>query len=211
MRNFKSYLTENKKPSWFYTTEEQVISWMSKLGFTKSEYSINDKLEIIVERHSPIIITDSDLVSSPLGQVLPVQFDRSVSFSCLPNSKIASFIGCPRTVIGHFRFSTDTITSIEGFPSKITNECIIKHANITDFTNIEKYLQSADSIYLPSVALKILPLLKVEHIQSLFCFSQTKTKLQDAVTILNKHLKSKDILACQSELIEAGLKDYAKL
>ena len=36
-------------------------------------------------------------------------------------------------------------------------------------------------------------------------------EIESAIKIISKHLKSKDILQCQEDLIDAGLKEYAKL
>jgi hypothetical protein len=46
---------------------------------------------------------------------------------------------------------------------------------------------------------------------SIYTYSHMPNEVKKAFIILKKYLNTKDIIACQEELIEAGLKDYAKL
>lgn len=60
--------------------------------------------------------------------------------------------------------------------------------------------------------LGVLRLLKLPKLKMLGVSYDGEYKRQhDALSIVKKHLELKDIVACQSELIDAGLEEYAKL
>lgn len=58
----------------------------------------------------------------------------------------------------------------------------------------------------------VLRLLKLPKLRTLGVSYDGEHKRQhDALSIVKKHLELKDIVACQSELLDAGLEEYAKL
>jgi hypothetical protein len=91
-------------------------------------------------------------------------------------------------------------------------------ANLTSLTDIEKYLSgiTVHTIFIsPATISGILGLLKVANLQMVEVYNpkiSRNEELISALKILNKHLYLQtDMLDCQSDLIEAGLKDFAKL
>jgi hypothetical protein len=57
----------------------------------------------------------------------------------------------------------------------------------------------------------LLGILKLPKLKSIFNDHLDSAKLKTALDIIKKHLGTKDISECMDELIEAGLKEYAKL
>jgi hypothetical protein len=88
---------------------------------------------------------------------------------------------------------------------------------VKTFKGINEALPDLESIHFgvnmqpikPDVGmLNLLKNKSLRHIVTLGIHSDEFTKV---VSIVNKHLKSKDVADCMDELIEAGLKDWAKM
>ena len=107
-------------------------------------------------------------------------------FSCGGCTSLLSLEGGPQSVGGDFSCSGCTsLLSLEGAPQSIGNEF---------------YFHGCISLRKP-----ILSIFKIKNLQRIIIDNKQVEK------IVNKHLSSKDILECQEELIENGLKEYAKL
>lgn len=144
------------------------------------------------------------------------------------------------TVHGSFRCEYTKITSMENFPNKIERECLVENNTlltsfefgpmefnsgyfydnpVTSLTGIgKKYFRTVyDALYLPgSVKQNVLGILLINNLQ-FFAFDKVQIDDEDnedlahSQLILNDHLKSKDIMECREELVQAGLKEFAKL
>lgn len=133
---------------------------------------------------------------------------------------IASFKNFPNSVHGHVNCWNNNITSLEGAPLSIENTLDLVDNPITSFKDIHKHIQSCLRIYVPvSVQSNLLGVLKMKKIPLLSTASTDKKKegyetLSKAVLIINKYghdsKGSINILACQEELIDNELKDYAE-
>jgi len=110
----------------------------------------------------------------------------------------------------------ESLSSLENAPNIVDEDCDFANAmKLTSLEGIGKdyLLEIGGDLYLPlhlkSNALGILRIKKLTHvINNSFAIDSLKR----TVTIINKHLESgRNIWKCKEELIEAGLKEYAKL
>ena len=137
------------------------------------------------------------------------EFERDNNYYCSSRNLI-SLKGSPREVHGDFYCSHNQLTSLEGAPLKIGGGFRCPFNDIISLKGIGKdYLKEIHgTINLNWCPIKshMLGLLKVKGLINIK-FNQNR-KVEE---ILNKHLKSRDLLACQEELIENGLEQYAQL
>ena len=113
----------------------------------------------------------------------------------------------PEGVIGRFNCSNLYLTSLEGAPSSVGGSFSCYSNRLTSLHNIHKqikYIGSfADLSYNP-ITSHVLGLLLIDGLKDV-----DNKKVE---RIINIHLKNgRDIFACQEELIEAGLEEYAQL
>jgi hypothetical protein len=93
---------------------------------------------------------------------------------------------------------------------------LLSGISIESFKGIEK-LSRFESLEIGSgkceIKCGLLTLLKSPTLDKVWVDSEVKMNpdLFAAIRIVNNHLKSKDVADCMDELIEAGLKEYAKL
>jgi hypothetical protein len=88
---------------------------------------------------------------------------------------------------------------------------------VRSFKGINEALPDLDVIHFgvnmqrlkPDVGM--LNLLKSKSLRHIVTLGRHSDEFVNVVGIINKHLKSKDIADCMDELIEAGLKDWAKM
>ena len=88
-------------------------------------------------------------------------------------------------------------------------EIVCSSTEFTNLSNIHKVL-NCKRLFLNNahqINERVLSLLKIKDLISLV---STTTSFK-WIGIINKHLKSKDLLSCQEELIENGLEQYAQL
>ena len=88
----------------------------------------------------------------------------------------------------------------------------LKNNPIESFSGIEKL--SITRLYLSSnINAGLLSLLRAKKLGAINCLDRQSPEFDMAIQIINKQLisKDRDILECQEELIDAGLKQYAKL
>jgi len=115
-------------------------------------------------------------------------------FNC-SNRGLTSLVGVPRNIDGNFVCINNKLTSLEGIHKL--------------FDTINGYVWFTGN----PIKSHVLGLLKIKSIENII-FTQDldiNNELENVAMILNNHLKSKDIFACQQELIDAGLAEYAKL
>ena len=130
-------------------------------------------------------------------------------FYCSYNN-LTSLEGAPQKVGGNFYCSYNNLTSLEGTPQKVNGDFSCYDNPIKSLKGIGKdYLKEINGfINLDHCPIEshMLGLLKVKGLTKIEFNHNNKVE-----EILNKHLKSRDILSCQDELIENGLEEYAKL
>jgi hypothetical protein len=109
------------------------------------------------------------------------------------------------------------LTSLEDGPMEISNGFFYECEKISSLEGIGKnYLTKVrGKLYLPDcIKSNILGLLKVKELQGIHIDDENGSpdEFLRAISIINNHLKSgRRLTKCREELIEAGLKDYAKL
>ena len=153
--------------------------------------------------------------------------------------KLTSLEGCPSLILGAFTCYDNHLETLKGGPSKVTDyytcsrnylsdldgvashigeafDC--SHNNLTSLHNIHKQIKhiggSANFIHNP-IKSHVLGLLLIDGLEEVsfesFSISSNATR-HKMNHIINKHLKNgRDVFACQEELIEAGLDEYAQL
>jgi len=112
----------------------------------------------------------------------------------------------PAVLDAHYQIPN--ITSLEGISQYMNGFANFVNFSNLSFANAHKHISHVIRLRLP---LKyngpVLSLLKIPSLENVAGLANGYVK------ILNKHLamKQRNILACQEELIDAGLKDYAEL
>ena len=85
-------------------------------------------------------------------------------------------------------------------------------SEMTSLKNVDKVVKSAERMMFNEKLARdmstVLGLLKINRLKSLWVSSGDDCEW---LKIVNKHLKDRDILACQDELIDAGLRAQAKI
>jgi hypothetical protein len=99
-------------------------------------------------------------------------------------------------------------------PEEIGNSISLE-LPIESLKGIGDRIKKCEMIIIPkSIKSNILGLLKIQNLKnvSVTIWGTEVTKLVEAIRIINNHLNgSRRINKCKQELIEAGLKEYAKL
>jgi hypothetical protein len=143
--------------------------------------------ELLDEEVHNTIISNYDLINGKLAKQYP---NIANDFNC-SYIKLTSLEGAPKIVGNVFNCNNTNITSLEGIGKDYLLE-------------IGGYLFLNKCNDLTSHMLGILNIKKLKAIE----FDVNK----QVEAIFNEHLfGDRDIIACQSQLIEAGYKDYAKL
>lgn len=130
------------------------------------------------------------------------------SFTCSDN-ELTSLKGGPSSVGGSFSCSANYLTSLEGAPSSVGQYFYGRDNRLTSLHNIHKQIKHIgggvnfeDNL----IESHVLGLLLIDGLT--ICHLDNKL-VED---IINKHLKGdRDVFACQEELIEAGLEEFAQL
>jgi len=135
----------------------------------------------------------------------------------LQQCSLLSFKNFPTTVRGNVNVWLNHITTLKGVPKIIDGELDLVDNPITSFHDIHKMINEVKKIFVPfAVSECLLGVLKIQNPPLLSTASTDKkhpnyNKLLQAVSIINSHRTNKDIFACQEELIDNNLKDFAEL
>jgi hypothetical protein len=120
--------------------------------------------------------------------------------------------------ITYHLFKYRKITSFENFPKYCPNGEIQLEAFVNaSFSNIHKHILDAETIRInPNYVGPILSFLKIPTLTDVYAFTgdvnDESESCKEALSILNKHLNgNRDFIACQRELIEKDLDEYAEL
>lgn len=133
-------------------------------------------------------------------------------FKTFENSDLANVPSGLVSVMHALNLENNHITGgFENLPdhTDILNLRNNKISSLSGFGNSKRSFFQLDLSHNP-IQGNILSLLKCDFINELI-YEKVPESAQKALTILEKHLKSKNILVCQEELMDNGLKDYAKL
>jgi hypothetical protein len=133
--------------------------------------------------------------------------DQDGSYARLDLKKLPSNLP---NVYDDFNCSYNELTSLEYAPKRVEGDCRCSNNKITSLHNIHKIFDSiSGEFHLSGNPIKecVLGLLKIKKLNMVYIDNY---KVEH---IINKYLARDeiDIVECQSELIEAGLDEYAKL
>ena len=113
---------------------------------------------------------------------------------------------------GNFYCSANQLTSLEFCPKEVSGDFWCSFNQLTSLADIHKRLKKMNGIfYAPDNPIKsnVIGLMLVAGCK------EVDLDNKEVQNIMNKHLKSpfgsRRVLECQSELLEAGLEEYAKL
>jgi len=116
-------------------------------------------------------------------------------------------------VLGNFNCYLTNISSLEGGPSYVGGDFICANTEIKSLHNIHKQIKHIGGAFSISNTVKshILGVMFIKGLQKIE-FYDGNTEQKQVENIINKHLAgNRNIHLAQEELLEAGLKEYAKL
>ena len=133
------------------------------------------------------------------------------NFDCHYN-KLTSLAGAPSFVSGYFACDHNQLTSLAGAPASVGGYFDCDHNQLTSLSDIHKNIKKMKgAFYAKKNAIKshVLGLLMIPG-----CTGVTLDN-KKVTDILNKYLPNTGgnqwVMQCQTELIEAGYREYAKL
>jgi len=238
MQSFKQYLAEENNNFDFWPHED-VVDWITRNGHrVLKKYNIEDFDEGSIKHATvmpngtvnagQIILTDygeclPEMKGSDLTY-LPCQFGEIIGSFFVAKCNLGSLKGSPKKVGGKYSISNNyAITSIEYLPEE-AGGYILRNTSIKSFSGIHKVIKKVTGAAEPTIMLPssaehaFLGFLKIPGLKQL-TLSQVvqdrgagvRKELIHAVNIVNKYLPLGNIFACQEELIDNDLKDYAEL
>jgi hypothetical protein len=136
-------------------------------------------------------------------------------------SKLVSLNGAPRKV-KTFSAVGNKLKTLDGIPKEIDGDCFLSNNKLTNLHNIHHLVETINGKLellgnpIESHVLGLLKIKKLKNVKfSLLNANSTTSKrifrLVQLGKIINKYLPLGDIFACQEELIEAGLDEFAQL
>ena len=130
------------------------------------------------------------------------------NFSCF-NNNLTSLEGAPSAVKGDFYCSYNNLTSLEGAPSVVNNDFSCDNNKLTSLAGIHKIIKEIHGYATfdnNPIKSNVLGLMRIKGLTKVYLDNK------QVMDILNKYLTGdRDIIRCQSELLDAGLEEYAKL
>ena len=133
------------------------------------------------------------------------------------NNRLTNLFKSPRMIGGMFNCAGNQITSIEGCPNEIDGNFLLGFNALTSLEGIHRqfkggYLKGTINLDFNPIQSHILGLLLIPELQGIKVSMTTSDVAISAFAILIKHFNGDaDVIDCQQELIEAGLKEFAQL
>lgn len=193
-----------------YQTRNLIDDWNNSNRLVLHELTEDDMINVEGEINLYKIANGWKAISETSG-TLAVRFGVCVSFLAV-QMRLTSMVGCPKIVCNSFNVSQNNITSLEGLP--LSARVVDLRMNpIKSFEGIEN-LRGCEEMWLPnSIESNLLGLLKIKTLKKLYCATDfADNRFHLAFHIIKKYLESdKDIIACQRQLIENDLDEYAEL
>ena len=123
---------------------------------------------------------------------------------------LKSLNGCPSTINYGFDCSNNKLESLEGAPSVVNGYFYCHNNKLTSLAGINKIVKEINgAAYFRNnpITSNVLGLLRIKGL------TEVRLDNRRVEKILNKHLArgDRDIIKCQSELLDTGLEEYAKL
>lgn len=142
---------------------------------------------------------------------------------------ITTLKGAPQHIVGRFSCSDNLLTSLEGAPSVITGGFFCNNNDVTSLHDVHKIITEIRGVFsmlnnpIKSHVLGILMIKGLQWVKIADSRLSAKNpeggeaapRLLEVQAILEKYIPNrvgkKSLLECQSELLDAGLDEYAQL
>jgi hypothetical protein len=163
-----------------------------------------------IDPNTNVVNVDGDVfLSGKQLSVIPFQFGYvSDNFSVSNCSQLKSLRGSPHTVGGDFQFNSTPVSSLEGIPEIIGGILVMDNTpKLRSLSGIDKHIKEIrGQLWCSSTVTHILGLILINGLKAVDIDSRGPID-----RIMNKYLGTGDIISAQDELIDAGLKDQARL
>jgi len=196
---------------------------------------LKDIIERKIAKKEP---ANTVVLSGDIGPDLStIEFPEEITFLKVERSSIRSLKGCPPKLHNLIILNNDNLVSLEGCPSEVghltieqnknlsslqyissnieQNLYIYKNTKITSLHNLDKLVKSVGNIIWFDKTIKecVLSILKIKGLKNgVSVHHPNNPNVQMPLSkILNKYLETRNIFACQEELIDNNLKDFAEL
>ncbi len=149
------------------------------------------------------VSTDVDISGRNLERI-PIKFGIVWGKFLCHGNKLKSLAGAPDKATVLF-CQNNALTTL----NDIVIECnlMLCHNNpITSYKDVIKHIKSIHGVMLPNNNIPILQWFLIDSLKEIEVEHNTVVN-----EILKRHIISKDILACQDELIDSGFTDWARL
>ena len=185
------------------------------------EMYINGKFDDLTKTFTPYTYYEQEIVDDMLveyqgNKYLPFQLAIWPTECNIINSDLNSFIILPNKINGDLRIANTIFKDMEECPSIITQNFIFDMLPIR--YRLSNYIKEAKYITMTNntdnnISYKgFLSFLKIHNLRFVQTLGSLTLSHIPAAKIINRHLKSgRNINKCKSELIEAGLEEYAQL
>jgi hypothetical protein len=220
MENFKNFITEAKRTPEETKTRELIREWRTL--FKKSENRSFGDVKFYPDGSIDFLSENLKIEDFMLEDgKLKIKVNECKSLTIYA-SQIASFENFPATVLGKSRQSNFTpiwllasnaplhqITFPEHYPRHVNGIIDFSNFKKMSLSHLDKYIDYCPTLIVPrKYKGPILSLLKINGLKKV-SMDLEQIPISE---IVKKHLsRNRDILECQTELIEAGFKEYAKL
>lgn len=155
---------------------------LGKIKRTLNKYGI---IHYSINDDGSVNVDDNVSFFSQRIKSIPVQFHRVTGdFDCR-DTKITSLAGAPQVVIGNLWCNNTKITSLSG---------------------VHKIIKQVNGMFIAPNATHLLGLLLIDSVMKIRIVDNNPV-----TNILNRHLKDRDVILAQDELLDAGFVEQAKL
>lgn len=212
MQSFKQFLREEQELT------PEILERMKKA--TQGTVRLNDqgKLECFSSFNVNTGVVE-DLFIDVKTHELKYQLVNVRGDFNLGNLKLASFKNFPLKVFFGVDAWGNNFSSLEGITPIIdTTLRLSLNKNLTSFANIGKFIKKCGHIVVPAdLKSNILGTIMIHNLHTLTIDDNEASydqvpELAKALFICNEHLAGeRDVLECREELVQARLKEYAKL
>lgn len=188
---------------------------------------LNQLKEGILDKPSPKPTTIGEAIKRSGKQVTTlgndVIYHGLLNFD-FPMLSVVSWEGCPTifrkgsgsSTNGGLSLANLGISTLEGMLVKEAGTILLSNNQLTNLHHIHKHILSANIIFIPEDAINLLGLFFIKNIEHIYVTGRNgdvsaSQRGRNLESILKTHLPTKDINACQEELIAAGFAPQARL
>ncbi len=186
----------SEQQSQFLTEPSQIKQWLDQHKI--HNYTINEDASVSVAGDVTFVGVLPELQ-------FQVQFRTVTGNFYVEGKSLKTLLGCPQIVGGNFDCAYCDLVDLTHISTKIGGTIFCNGNPIKTFKNIHK-MTSCNKVLLPmNNTPGTLYWILVPNIRTISCFEEQVGE------ILTTHIRTKDILACQEDLIDAGFGAWAKL